>query len=756
MFIKLSTAIFFSLILVGQAQAYQITVKEKGDPIAIEGAVVVINESDVYAETDEKGLAEFPDDQPLQHVKILAAGYQTLIINKPELNSEYQFYLVPQEIDGQSIEVVADRVLEKGSKISLSSQEVNGSAGSQGDPIKAITSLPGTVQASDGSGQVYMRGSGLNENIVWVDRAPVGYLYHLGGIQSTIHPGLVEDINIFQGGFPVEYGNALGGAIDVSLRTPKKDRVHFQADISTLMSSFLLEGPVYEGSKDSFAIGGRRSYLDAVFDPDTFNSDDEDETKITLLPTFYDTQILYHQHLNKGAVDYFMFTAGDELGIDIRGSDSDPQLNGALKSKREFQTIGATWTQNWNKKLSHIINLSYVHNKSAFNIGRDDNGDPYYVKSESHQLFFQPELRYSPSLEQQFFAGIEVSAFQAPIDLSISRRPRESDPGYDLTTQEKFQLEQTIKGRKIAPYIKYRQQWTQKLTSIAGLLYDDVTYNGGFHDGSLSPRLALEYMATQDTLLTASWGRYFQAPGGLDVIDGFGNPALVMTEAEHRVIGIQHQFTKNYSVSLEAYHKPMDNLVVTVDDNLPPENYQNEGEGEAYGFDLFLKRRAEGRKIGWFSLSWGRSKRTNLLTGEERDFSGDQPLTATFVWGQPFPGTWNSWDWGIKARANTGQPYTNITGRQREDESDSESRWLPEYGPNNGSRLPNYYKVDFRIGKQVLFNESKLKFYLDLQNILFTENVSGYDFGDEYEKYDNPTKETDLGFFPYFGIEMIF
>jgi outer membrane receptor protein involved in Fe transport len=127
---------------------------------------------------------------------------------------------------------------------------------------------------------MYMRGSGVNDNDVRINGIPVPYLYHFGGLRSTINPSLVSDFNVFLGGFPVNYGDNLGGAIDVRLRSPRTDRLHQHYHIGTFESSFLLEGPAGESGKDGFYIAARRSYIDLLLSPERMTrliSDDDDD-----------------------------------------------------------------------------------------------------------------------------------------------------------------------------------------------------------------------------------------------------------------------------------------------------------------------------------------------------------------------------------------------------------------------------------------------------------------------------------------------
>jgi len=745
---------------VAHAASVTITIKEKGSGAPIEGATVVLDDGDLYDETMASGRVVFSDITSPGQVKVLAAGFETLIKTIPQTRTEFTFYLVPLVFEGEGLEVTAERLVEKTSKLTLSTSELEKAAGSGGDPLKAITTLPGIVPAEEGSAEVYMRGSNGNENITWVNYAPVGYLYHFGGFQSSINPALIEDINVFLGGFPVEYGDALGGVVDARLRPPKNDRMHSQFDISTIATSFLVEGPAGEAGGDSFFVAGRRSYLDLIFSPsdatEAFaDDDDKDPDQIVLVPRFYDFQALYRHQLTGGYLDSYLFAAGDEMEMELRDSaKSDPQLAGALHDKIEYQTAGLTWQQRWNRNWDSIATLAYAHDKSSARIGRDDQGTPFYAHIEENALHLQPELRWRPQSNSQFSFGLAAGYAKIPVDVYAPRSATENDRDFDFTSQKKYRLKKEIKGSEASPYIKFRQQWSGRLATQLGLRHTNIEVTGGFHAHQYSPRATLEYKLTPDTLLTTTWGQYIQMPQGEQVVESFGNPSLLMTEAEHRILGIEHQLNPRYSIKAEVYHKPMKNLVIALDENEPPDNYANRGTGEAYGFDLFIKRTPSAGKTGWLSLSWAKSRRTNEITGITRDFSGDQPFTLTAVKGQPFGGSWKRWDWSIKAQVHSGRPYTAIKGRHREDPNDPTSRWIAEYSKHNGERLPTYYKVDLRIGRQVLFNEAKLKLYLDLQNVTFASNVVEYDYGDEYEKIDNPTEITGMSFFPFFGIEV--
>ena len=260
--------------MVVEAADFSVTIKEKGTGVAVEGATVVLVDSEDYDTSSLKGLVKFSDVDISKTIKVIATGYETEEFPIEQDNKQFVLYVSPVSFEGDGLEVVADRLDEKISKVRLSKAELIDAAGSGGDPLRAISALPGVVSSGEETAEVYMRGSDSRDNEFLVNGVPVGYLYHFGGLWSTINPSLIEDMNVFLGGFPVEYGDALGGVIDTKLRAPRNDRMHYKFDLSTISGAFLVEGPVpgtgvAGEDSDSFYISGRRSYFDLLLSGNT-------------------------------------------------------------------------------------------------------------------------------------------------------------------------------------------------------------------------------------------------------------------------------------------------------------------------------------------------------------------------------------------------------------------------------------------------------------------------------------------------------
>jgi outer membrane receptor protein involved in Fe transport len=758
------------------AQNVLITVLQKGTGEPVAGANVVVIGTEKYVVTGENGQAQLAVEEPAPQVKILAVGYETLVAPLNPVDGKVTYYIEPVSVDSTGFDVVADRLPEKISKISMSAQELAHAPGSQGDPIIAAQSLPGVVTAEDGSGQVYMRGSDIYDNNTFVNRVPIGYLYHFGGLRSTINPQLISDLNIFLGGFPVAYGDKLGGVFDVQLREPRADRQRYHFDISTIEANFIVEGPAGSSSNqstDGYYFAARRSYIDLILSPSDFtdlassdNKSEEETNQFISVPEYYDIQGLYRHPMHNGYLDYYYFAASDKTAFENReGVKTDPQIAGDTISEQTYHTLGLSWKAKLDTQWKVDMPVAFVYQKSSLQLGSDDSGNPFYANSEQENLIWLPQLTFQHDDFNQYMFGFDAGIVTVPLDLYISRPPLEEDVYFNITDQNKYRVKDTIHAREFDPYFQYRRHWSGRWTSILGLRYSYIDGSGDIAVRAFSPRLALEYQYTPETLLTASWGRYVQLPHGFELLDGFGNPGLEYTEAEHRILGVEHKVSSLWSVKAEIYQKPMDNLVVSIDNQTPPDNYENLGEGDAYGLDLFLKRQRHNGVMGWISYSYAHTERFNPLKPQvgDRNFSGDQPHSLTLVWSQPFNRgpfdwmqSWKRWTWGVKLQAHSGKPYTKLTGRHLEDPADPNSRYIPEFAKHNADRTPAYYRLDLRLERDFLSNTRKMKFYIDILNVTNHKNIVGYDYGSEFEKFNNPDEATGLPFYPYIGFELDF
>ncbi|MDB5103738.1 MAG: TonB family protein [Fibrobacteres bacterium] len=127
------------------------------------------------------------------------------------------------------------------SRIRLTREDLKNIAAAQGDPLRALTTLPGTTNQNDMSVRPFVRGGKAEETQVLWEGIPLLQPYHFGSIYSVFNMESLEDLTLYSGGFPVEMGNALSGALFMRARPAPLDTVSLSADLS------LLRGNAYAG-----------------------------------------------------------------------------------------------------------------------------------------------------------------------------------------------------------------------------------------------------------------------------------------------------------------------------------------------------------------------------------------------------------------------------------------------------------------------------------------------------------------------------
>jgi len=657
------------------------------------------------------------------------------------------------------------------SQIQLNITELKGVAGTQGDPLGAIKTLPGVVTASGGQGRssgFFVRGSNANENLTWIDGLPVGYIYHVGGFYSILNPDLIDNFKTYLGGFGVEYGDRLGGVIDVRTRAPNSKKLSQSYQVGFYGSSARIEGPISENSSGYFAV--RRSYIDLLL-PTTGKLGDSDNT-YTQFPQFWDLQAKYRYELENGHIELSMFSADDALKINLtdpKDINKDPALAGELASDTAFQTYGLNWKQPLTHALQQTLRVGQLKPYNRFQIGTQQASDPtpgapYQFKQQGDTRFFLPQWQLTDD-QNLWQAGVDYYQYRFNLSGYITNPCREGQPDCSLTESTAQDIGQTFDGDQLAGYMTLNRPLTDRLYGKFGLRMSRYDYGNSPYQ-QLSPRMTLEYDLNTQNLLTASWGQYAQVPQGNEISKSLGNPDLVMTQAEHRILGIKTQWNETWSSQIEIYQKPMRKLVVS---RPRPENFANEGKGQAQGLDILLKRQWQNGAYGWLSYSFLESTRSdrNAPTAD-RLFDGDQPHTLNMVWAQPFSGNWSKWTWGLSLKVQSGQPYTEVIGRgyiaipnsqancSASTPNNTQCYWNPIYGKTNGNRLPFQTRLDLSMARQVKYQHRDLEMRFELLNLtsLFYAdgNTIGYEYEADYANYNNPDTVSGLPFLPSFSI----
>lgn len=666
-------------------------------------------------------------------VLIIAAGLVGTCAAAQDPTHATTSAVVPPVAELPRVEITTRRERAPTSRSVMSGDELRTVPGTGGDTMKALQALPGVAVADDSSSAPAVRGSRPDDNLYYVDFLPVGYLFHMGGLVSTLHSDLVRQFELYSAAFGPEYGDAIGAVLDVTLRNPRTDRLGGVLNVSLLGADALIEGPINE--KQSFYFAVKRSYIDLLLD----TVEDEDSGVIVSVPRYWDYQGKYIWNLNaEHQLSLHATGAADKLEFRVPAGSTlatqDPVLAGDSAINTGYGTQAAVWDGDFGSSIRNKLAIGRTIDRNTSAVGT-----ALRATSRLNTTFLREQLRFKPATGHDSSIGGSIDAMKIDYDIDAQNaRCTEFEPDCDYTSAPRQQARGPLRAKFGNAYASHRWQATDAWGLSAGVHHTRDGYLGRRYT---EPRVGLEWQATPGTTFTAAWGRHNQFPAGEQVLPGVGNPAIWHLRATHSVLGVAQKLDRGWSWKLEAYQKKFSDLV-TLDGSGPTANYINGGSGRSRGAELLIKKdpNADGKLSGWLALSLSKARRQDDRTGREFSFDFDQPVIAHLVMQYRQS---ERWMYGAKWSYHTGSPYTPIL---RGEPDPIDGRYRPVYGEHNGERLPAYHRLDLRADWKL---SQRYSFYGEAINAYARKNLSGYSYNADYSQRKPVTQ---LPFLLSFGV----
>jgi len=617
----------------------------------------------------------------------------------------------------------------------ISKQEIETSAGTQGDALKAIQNLPGVARPAFGGGPPVLRGANPQDSRIFVEGQEIPLLYHFGGLRSTLATVFLESIDFIPGNFSPDFGRATGGIINVRLRDPAKDTFRGLVDVNLFDAGFAMEGPI----SDSWSLGGafRRSYIDAIL-PAVLPSDAS--VSFNSAPRFYDYQILATYQPDKvQKLRLFWFGSNDKVQILFPRPAGDPAIRGNLNALVSFHNLQASYEYRFSPTFKQETSLVFGLQKFETLIGPER-----YFNLDVQNLALRSTWSWQMAPTFTLRGGLDVLSSSFDIALNLPRRPGEGEVSVPLSTQRSLSIRKP--GYIFQPALFFEGSWKPfpKLELLPGFRVD--WYNV-INRWSFDPRLVARYEVVPGSVVKAGVGYYSQPPGPDQADNTIGNSRLVPTRSLQTSLGFEQRLRDGINLDATLFYKSVDRVVVTnfatgFDASAPP--WQNDGSGRIYGFELSLKAQVNPQLSFYLAYTYQRSFRTDRPGATERLFDFDQPHILTVL------GSWEigrGWRTSLRFRLVSGNPDTPAAGGIYDARTDS---YVPIFGAVNSIRQATFHQLDLRIDKMWTFERWKLSLYLDVQNAYNQGNQEAISFNYNYTQ-SKPL--TGLPILPLLGLK---
>jgi hypothetical protein len=685
------------------------------------------------ATTDAQGRFRVEVEEPEFRLSAAPPGHQPLDVPvQGEAGERREESFLLEATAGENVTVVSAAAIRREvMKQVVSADQVAESAGTAGDTLKAVLNLPGAARPPLFTGLPILRGSAPGDSQVFLEGQQIPILYHFGGIRSTFAPAFLESIEFVPGNFPVDYGRAQGGVIDVRTRDPRTDGFHGQGDLNFYDLGVALEG----GLGGGWSIGGafRRSWIDALL-PLVIPSDAD--LSFTTAPRFYDFQFLASFRPDPASRLRFAFYGSlDRLASILKRPQNDPTITGAVDARIGFWNLQASYQSPVAPGLAQETSL-----QAGLQQINTQLGPQYFFDLSVSRLSLRSAWTWDANAMLQVRGGLDLRLDRASIALNLPDASGNNPAPPSTLPQIGARLTATLQAP--AAFAEIRIAAHPSLAVIPGLRVD---WYGDIHELAVDPRLLVRWEPFAGTVLRAGIGLYQQPPNPAQSNTATGTPTLLPQRSLQASLGLVQALPDGLSIEVTPFYKVLDRRVVSnqarnYDPSAP--RFTNGGSGRVYGVET-LVRAPLGRFTGFLAYTYQRSLRTD--PGEpERPFGFDQPSLLTAVGNYDLGRGWLA---GARVRLVSGNPSTPVTGSIVDTATDV---YVPVYGATNSERLGTFFALDLRIGKTWTFRDWSLELYLDAQNVSNRKNQEGWTYSYDYSQR---TPMTGLPILPILGLK---
>jgi len=575
------------------------------------------------------------------------------------------------------------------------------------DLIKVMQLLPGVQAASEGSTGFSVRGGNPDQNLVLLDGATIYNSGHFMGFFSVFNNDAINDMKLYKGDVPANYGGRLASLLEVNSKDGDKNYYHVNGGVGLISSRLTIDGPIVK-NRTSFVASARRTYFD-IFMPFA-KSEGARKSKIH----FYDLNAKLNHTINDNNHIFVSAYMGNDLFEYPLASMSFGNKSVSLRwshiaSDRHYLNVTA-----------HMVNSDYelgMNMDEATNVSLTSVIKDYGLKAEWNTSIGESnKLTYGMQATNHVFQPGSAQGYgeYAIIDRIDMPKNKALETSLFLTNNQNVGDNLTLRyGLRLSTFHNYGP--TDVYTYDENYeVADTISYGHEMFENhyGLEPRVALSYLLGDNSSVKASYSRSYQyiqqasvSTSGTPMDVWYMSSPNVKPQLSDQVsAGYFMNFDdNNIETSVEGFYKDMKHTIDFKDHPHVMFNRFLEGElrvgsSRAYGVEFMFKADYD-KWNGWISYTLSRTDRkiAEINNGKRYLSPYNHTHDVSVV------GSYNITK-RISASANwvfiSGAPTTFPVARY-----EYGGAIVPQFSSRNEDQLPHYHRLDLSLTIQCKKNE---------------------------------------------------
>ncbi len=558
------------------------------------------------------------------------------------------------------------------------------------DPVSTLHTLPGVAAVDEFRSEFAVRGSPVRHAGVVIDGVATGWLQHTAygrgpaGSIAMLPGPVVEHATLSAGAYPHFFDDRIGPQLEMTIREGSRERFALRGAIGGTNTLVVGEGPLGRAARGSWLVAARQSY-----------SEWPSERLASARTAFGFADMvgkLVYDVRSTQRVDVSVIG-----GISNIDEDDAAPPNGLGGGTSEASLVNVGWRT--------LVGPALVVSQRAF-LARQGFVNEYHGGGDRDRGY-NTDLGYRADLRRSFASALLESGVQ------ITRR----STGIAIPVADA-----DINGTTWLRSAYVHATWSpiQSLTLSPGLRVADSTLQ---RTRPVTRWVLGRWAFRPAWTARASVGVAYQLAEPLAVLASAGGDAIRPERAAHLDVGIERRVSNAFRWQVTVFQRqerdvlrdPVMDPAVGNDVTRWSVSRPNVNalRGTSRGVELMLERHNASALSGWIAYAYGRTRHTDVTTGEAFWADYDQRHTLSFF------GLYR-----LSSRTTLGATFRSGSNFPIPGYFEMRGDSLFVGRTRNAVRLPGYARLDLRADRQFKCFGRRLTLYAEVLNVLNRANVS--------------------------------
>lgn len=577
----------------------------KGRPLP--GVSIAIKDSYDGSTSDSSGNYRFKTTETGDKiVTATSIGYylleQKISLTDATLRLDFSLKEEPNELKAVVITAGTFEASDSKRTTVLNSIDIVTTASANGDVTSALKTLPGAQQVGESEG-LFVRGGTASETKVFIDGTLVNNFFFSSvpdiAQRGRFSPFLFKGTVFSSGGYSAQYGQALSSVLILeSIDLPERTSANLGISTVGLSAGFQ---KLSKDKQSSWGVSYNYTNLLPYFKvvkqtPDYFH-----------IPEFHNTDFNYRLKTSKtGMLKFYGYMNASNLGLRRSDIDSVSLKNAfGLKNFNLYgnlswrEKLGKHWKMNLG--LSYSTNTDKITNQLLDQFNTKQTSITYPFSQKNFNIKSNGEMAVVKAVFERRLKGLSMFRIGGEYFYNKDRSDYNSDSVFQVQTEASDHLKAAF--TEVDIYV------TNDLAAKIGTRVEHSTI---LSKANIVPRVSLAYKVGDVGQASLAYGVFYQKPDNNYFIRTYRFNELQYTRATHYIANYQ-KVTRLYTLRAEIFYKKYHNLIKTTPAGNGIDSLNNNGYGDAKGFELFWRDKKTFTNVDyWISYSYLDTKRDYL------------------------------------------------------------------------------------------------------------------------------------------------